>query len=237
VRRTYKQVNVIATADGFGIALDGKPLSTPAGTPIIVPTECLAQAVAAEWAGQPDVLDLNRAPLSQIAGIALDRIAARRSDIRDELLAYAQTELVCHRAEGPPALVSRQQATWQPLLDWLAREFAAPLTVNQGVMANPQPPASLAALARAMALFDDFALAALSLAVAATGSLVIGLALATGEIDITGAFDAAELDATYQIERWGEDGEATKRRAQIRNDLAAAARFMALLATPSAALN
>ena len=233
MRRTNKQVSVAATATGFGIALDGKPLRTPAGTPIVVPTERLAQAIAAEWAGQAAVLHPDRAPLTTIACTALDRIAERRSQVHDELLEYAQTELVCHRAEEPPVLASRQTAIWQPLLDWLAREFAAPLAITKGVIAKPQRPASLAALERALASFDDFPLAALSVAVTAAGSLVIGLALATREIDAARAFDAAELDATYQLERWGKDAEATKRRSRIKDDLVAAERFIALLAAPA----
>ena len=43
------------------------------------------------------------------------------------------------------------------------------------------------------------------------------------------AFAAAELDASFQIERWGEDPEATKRRAALRQDIALAARFAGLL--------
>ena len=43
------------------------------------------------------------------------------------------------------------------------------------------------------------------------------------------AFEAAELDATFQIEQWGEDPEATRRRAAVRADLEAAQRLMALV--------
>ncbi len=48
-------------------------------------------------------------------------------------------------------------------------------------------------------------------------------------IDAEAAFDAAQLDESYQIERWGEDPEVARRRAAIKADLAAAARFLALL--------
>ena len=90
--------------------------------------------------------------------------------------------------------------------------------------------ASLATLTRALERLDDFRLAALSLATTASGSLVIGLALIDGHIDAAAAFDAAELDATYQIEEWGEDAEATARRAEVREDLETAARVIGLLA-------
>ena len=43
------------------------------------------------------------------------------------------------------------------------------------------------------------------------------------------AFDAGQLDESYQIERWGEDVESARRRADLRDELAAAARFLELL--------
>jgi chaperone required for assembly of F1-ATPase len=92
-----------------------------------------------------------------------------------------------------------------------------------------QPPEALAALRKAVAVRDDFALTALSAAATAAGSLVIALALAECRIDAAAAFDAAQLDESYQIERWGEDPEAARRRAAIKADLDAAARFLALL--------
>ncbi|MBI3451892.1 MAG: ATPase, partial [Rhodospirillales bacterium] len=106
--------------------------------------------------------------------------------------------------------------------------YDAPLAVTSGIAACSQPEASLAALERRLAGFDDGRLAALAVAVEATGSLVVGLALVAGRLDAVGAFAAAELDATYQIEKWGEDAEATQRRAGVRADLDAAARFLAL---------
>ena len=46
------------------------------------------------------------------------------------------------------------------------------------------------------------------------------------------ALGAAQLDESYQIERWGEDPEAARRCAAIKADLEAAARLFELLAAP-----
>lgn len=231
MRRAYNEVRVAAADGGFGISLDGKTLKTPAGTPIVVPTRALAAAIAAEWANQGDRLRFDAVPLTRIASAALDRVSARRAELRSELVAYGETELVCHRAERPPDLVARQHAAWQPLIDWLAGRFDARLKTTQGVIARAQPRASLAALAHALEGYDDWRLAALSVAVGAAGSLAIGLALIEGRLDPGQAFEAAELDASYRIEAWGEDPEAVRRRAEIRADLETAAQFVALTKT------
>jgi chaperone required for assembly of F1-ATPase len=228
-----RAVAVEARDGGFAVRLDGKPLRTPAGRDAIAPTAALAEAVAAEWRGQGAKPDAARLPLTRLLATALDRVPGARAALEAELLGYAGTELVCHRAASPPELVRRQAETWQPLLDWLALRFDAPLAVTDAIVAVAQPAASLAALARALAALDPFRLAGLSLAVGAAGSLAVGLALAEGRLDAAAAFAAAELDAGFQIERWGEDEEARARRDGLRAELALAARWFALLAPPA----
>ncbi len=70
-RRGYRDVHVRMAEGGFSIALDAKPLRTPAGTQIVVPQAALAEALAAEWRGQGDKLDLNTVPITRIAATAL----------------------------------------------------------------------------------------------------------------------------------------------------------------------
>ena len=223
-------VTVSGAAEGYALLIDGKALRTPAGAALVAPGAPLAEAIAAEWHGQGAKPDPARLPLTRLLATALDRVPARRAAIEAELLAYADTELVCHRATAPAELVRRQAESWQPLLDWLALRFDAPLAVTETVVPRLQPASSRDALGRALAAFDRFRLTGLSLAVGAAGSLVIGLALAEGRLDADAAFDAAELDASFQIERWGEDDEARRRRAAVRADLALAERWFALLA-------
>jgi chaperone required for assembly of F1-ATPase len=225
-RRAYDQVTVEPTVEGFAVRLDDKPLKTPGGRAVLVPWQGLAESIAAEWRAQGPKPDMAGLSMTRIAATALDRIPGRRAGVLDELLAYAETELVCHRAEAPAKLVARQQATWQPLLDWLAQQFDAPLAVTNGVLPRPQAEACLKALRRVLESLDDFSLAGLSVAVASAGSLVIGLALLERKLDAVQAFDAAELDATYQIEQWGEDPIAAQRRAELRAELETAARFI-----------
>ena len=230
----FVEPSLVVRADGtFGVVLDGKPLKTPAGTEIAVASRALAAAMVAEWQGRvprgkAPKIDFAKLPLTRIVGTALDRIPPKRTEILDGLIAHAETELLCFRAERPASLVERQAKLWQPLLDWLALSYDAPLIVSHSIAAPDQPPSSLAALRKAMSAMDDLKLAGIGVAVAASGSLVVSLALADGRIDATQAFDACELDASFQIERWGEDSESTARRAGVRSELIVAERFFGL---------
>jgi chaperone required for assembly of F1-ATPase len=230
MRRVYRTVAVVPRPCGYGIALDDRPVSTPAARPLIVPSRALADAIAAEWQAQGDKVVPATMPMQQLANGVVDRIAPEAARIVDLLVAYAETDLLCHWAEGPDALVQRQRRHWQPLLDWSATDLDAPLRPVAGIMAQRQPDAALAALRTVVAALEPFALGALNVLTTGTGSLLIGLAVVRGRLSLEEAWQAAQVDEAYQAEQWGEDEEATARRAAIRADLAAAVRFLQLAA-------
>lgn len=230
VSRFYKRVTVIPAAAGFAVQLDGKELRSPAKLALHLPTRALADAIAAEWAGQGEKIQPHAMPLMQLASTAIDRVASDRARIIAETAGYAGTDLVCYRAAEPAALAARQIQTWDPLIDWLRRRYDVSLSVTTGIVAIDQPPATLQALARVVEGHDDFSLAALAHLTGTAGSLVIALALKDGEITAEQAAHAAQLDELYQAERWGEDAEAVDRRVAQLGELVASRKFLDLLA-------
>ena len=229
MKRFYKQAEPLESERGHRVALDSRTVKTPGKRDLIVPNGILAAAIADEWGAQEREIRPATMPLTRLAATAIDRVATQREVIVQQTANYADTDLVCYRATHPPALAARQQAVWQPLIDWVALRYDAPLVVTTGVIPKGQPAASLRAFAAAVAEQDDFALTALHVATAASGSLVIGLALQEGQLDAPEAFAASQLDESFQIEAWGEDAEQAERRRALAADIAAAARFMSLL--------
>jgi len=229
LKRFYKQAGVVPAADGHGVTLDGRLVKTPAKRDLVVPSLALAAALAAEWEAQQGEIRRETMPLTRLAGATIDRNSTECAAIVRQVADYAGTDLVCYRATHPPALAARQQMVWQPLIDWATERYAAPLVVTNGVIPTGQPAASLAAFADAVAAHDDFSLTALHAATTACGSLVIALALLEERLDAGDAFAASQLDESFQIESWGEDGEQGKRRAALAAEIAAAAEFASRL--------
>ena len=229
MKRFYKEAQAVAAENGFIVRLDGKTLQTPAKHELRVPSQALAAAIAAEWQGQGVTVSPITLPLTRLVSTAIDRVATRRNEVVAEIAKYAGTDLLCYRAEEPPELVERQRRTWQPLLDWAAERYDATLAVTAGITPLPQAPPALAAIERAVAEHDAMLLVALHLATTACGSVILGLALIAGRISPDETFAAAQLDESFQIEKWGEDAEQTQRRAALKEDLGLAARFAALL--------
>ncbi len=229
-RRAYTQAEPTQLAGNFGVRLDEALAETPAGRELLVPSSLLARAMAAEWAAQGEQIEPATLPLSCLAATALDRVGPRRGELERITIMFGVTDLLCYRAEGPDALVQRELREWQPLLDWASEWLGGRLAVTSGVLPVNQSQAVLDGFDTAVAELDDFTLTAVSAVAAAAKSLIIALALKTGHIDGVRAADLALLDERFQLERWGEDGEAAARHQRVVDDIADAERFLALLA-------
>ncbi|CAA7624119.1 Chaperone required for the assembly of the mitochondrial F1-ATPase [Candidatus Terasakiella magnetica] len=228
IKRFYKQAGFIEADGAFLVQLDGKPIKTPGGRRLALPTRALAEAVTAEWEVQGEEIVPSRMPMTQLASTALDRVGPERAHITDQLMTYAGTDLLCYRAERPADLVARQSAGWQPILDWAALVLDAPLLTTTGLAALAQPDSALAALRHAIDHLGLWRLTGLQSAAAAMGSVVLGLALTEGRLTGAQAYELSQLDETYQIEQWGEDYEAADRRAALKADIEAAERLLQL---------
>ena len=181
-----------------------------------------------KWREQIEEIRPAEMPLTQLANTAIDQTRPHRIRVIDQVAAYAGTDLLCYRVATPPDLAEQQAANWQPLLDWSVAEFNASLTVTTDVAPIDQPEQSLLALYSAVARLDDFSLTGLHSATAASGSLIIGLALLHRRLGDDQACLLAQLDERYQSDRWGEDPDAAAQRDSVRWAITDAASFMAL---------
>jgi chaperone required for assembly of F1-ATPase len=237
VKRFWDTATVEGTASGYAILLDGRPMRLPTGGLLAIQPLMLASAIAAEWqaAGGTKGGEMSFAdtPLTRLAGTAQERIIPNPAPTVDAIARYGECDLLCYRAETPRELVQRQMQMWQPWLDWAALTLDAPLRTTVGVGYVRQHHDSIAALRRAVAGLDVYAVTGLGIAVPALGSLVLGLALAQGELDAPTAFSLGSLDELFEVEQWGEDTEAAARRVSVAADIALAARFIGLTREPA----
>ena len=223
-RRFYEKAGVKEQGGAFLVTLDGKPVRTPARNLLTLPTAELANAVAAEWEAQAEVIDPAAMPLTRLANTALDGVATDMQAVAEDVLRFAGTDLLCYRAEGPERLVERQSAAWDRVIDWAATGLGGRFVLAEGVMHVAQPKEALAAFSAHLRAFDTpLRLAALHLATSLTGSALIAMALAKGEVSADEAWTKAHVDEDWNAELWGEDYEAARRRAARRRDFDAAA--------------
>ena len=230
MKRFWKDVTVEGEAGGWDIKLDSRPVRTPARTALVVPTRALADAIAEEWRSIEGEIDPRAMPLTGLANAAIDRIAPERDTFAAGLARYAEADLACYRAEGPRALVQRQEESWDALLAWARRRYDVDFATTCGIVHVEQPGATVDRLTHAVAALDPFRLAGLSPLVTVGGSLVAALAVLEKAITPEAAWDAVSIDDRWQLEQWGADAEAEAALENRRSDFLAGARFLELLA-------
>ena len=229
MKRFWKCAQVAAGDSGWSIALDGRGVRTPMRAELLVPGEALAQAIAEEWNGQGEEVDPASMPMTGFANATIDRVLPAIGDFRGQIAAYAESDLLCYRAEGPDALVARQAEAWDPLLDWAAGKLECGFVVTQGIIPVDQPARVLAGLRDAIERIDPWLLAGAATLVQISGTLVGTLAHLERIISADALFDATSLDEAWQAEQWGEDAEERDRQARRRADFLNAARYCDLV--------
>jgi len=225
-KRFHKVAAAVAHEGGFSIELDGRSLKTPKRTTLQVPTLALGGAIAAEWNALEEVIDPAQLPLTKLANTAIDGITGKEREVHDDIVRYISNDLLFYRAETPQELVRRQVLAWDPLLGWFQETYDAEFKVTAGIMPIEQDIRSVAKAASALSNENAMTLAALHVMTTLTGSALLAIAHRHGRLAIGQMWEAAHVDEDWQIEKWGDDSEATFRRHQRRNELERAADFL-----------
>jgi chaperone required for assembly of F1-ATPase len=211
-RRFYQRAEVEDANGEFRIVLDGRPVKTPARRTLAAPTRVLAQALAAEWEAQRDVIDPAKMPLTRLANTIIDGVTDAPSAVADEINRYLACDLVFYRAPGPAGLVAWQAEAWDPVLAWVREALGARFVLAEGIAFVAQPADALAAASSAIPA-DPWRLGAMHAITTLTGSALIAIALSRGALSVDAAWAAAHVDEDWNMKFWGRDALALERRA------------------------
>ena len=228
MKRFYKTVSIVEAEDGWRVLLDGRAIKTVGGRAQTVPSQALAQAMAEEWAGQGEEIDLTRFLYRDLADYTLDVIAADRQEAITALVPYAETDTLCYRADPEEPLFPRQQAIWEPILTSFETRHALRFERISGIIHRAQPAETLAALRARLEAADPFTLAALRNLASLAASLVIALEALEPAADVPTLWAAACVEEEWQADLWGRDWEAEERREKRAAAFAATVNFVNL---------
>lgn len=217
-KRFWTEASVEEVEGGYTVRLDNRPVKTPAKAPLVVPTQALAERIAAEWEAQDGEIDPSTMPFTRSANAALDKVAHQHGEVADLIAAYGDADLTCYRADSPVELVTRQAEAWDPLLEWIGQCHGVRLVPVSGVMHRPQDAEALRIMSAKTHALDAFALTAFHDLVSMSGSLVIGLAALENLLPIKRLWALSRVDETYQEELWGKDEEASEVAARKESE-------------------
>lgn len=225
-KRFYKDVTLGEDAEGFAVLLDGKAVRTPGLKPIRLQQRAIAEAIAEEWRAQKDTIEFAEMPLVRLVNSGIEAGDGRGDDFRAEVIKYCGSDLLLYRADSPRELVAAQEAAWDPILVALARHFDVVFQPTIGIVHVTQPERTLSRLDAALDGENLLRLTAMASLISLTGSGLITIALANNLIAPDAAWAAAHIDEDHNIRLWGEDAEASQRRAFRRREFDAAVRLL-----------
>ena len=228
-KRFYKTVSLEELSEGFGLALDGRPVKTPLKKNLMMPSRNLAEAVAQEWERQAEHIDPASMLLTKLCNTALDRVGDDRARIVNEIIDYANADLLCYRAEAPVELVARQCELWDPVLDWAAAELGANFSVATGIVHQNQSDACLTTFRHHVETMSNFAMAGYHNAMTLTGSAILAAAGERRHLSVEEVWSLAHVDEDWQIEQWGPDEEEAERRSGRFDEFQGIMAFLMLL--------
>lgn len=188
---------------GWVVKLDHRVLKTPAKKDLIVPTEAMALAIAAEWEWQEGrQLRPYTMPLMKLATTTIDQVPFDREGIIESLLKYFHSDTVCCRSQNP-LLAIQQTQEWDPLLDWVESQIGARPTSSSDLFVPDQPEKVLEAMGRALEATNDWELSAIDSLAGTARSLVVALAIARERLGPSEAIKIIRLEEDFQVESWG----------------------------------
>ena len=196
---------------------------------MLAPNKAVANGIAAEWSAVEETINPLEMHLTRCANATLDKVVVEHDAVAGMLAEYGATDLLCYRSEGPSELIKRQADAWDPLLAWLSETQNIHLIATTGIMHVPQPEDGQKRLREVILAYDPWRLTALHDLITISGSLVLGLAVATNYLSAENAWPISRIDETWQEEQWGVDDAANAAAEIKRSDFLKAANLMNLL--------
>lgn len=230
MKRFYRTATSFAVPDGFEIHLDEKPLKTPRKNVLRVTQHALAEAVQAEWDAQEDEIRPHAMPLTQLANGVCDLTDEEQGRLVAHMAGYIDGDMLYFREEEHRDLFPRQEAEWEPWLCWAEQRYDIRLQRQYGIAPGPQAPEVHQRLRDVLEHLSLAQLVPLNVLATGFGSLLLALAVLENALPVEEAFELSLLEQRVQTDRWGLEEEQRQRNDELRAEVSAAARFLALLA-------
>lgn len=216
-KRFWKEVFVSELEGGFGVALDDKPIKTPAKNILLVPTYELATFVADEWINVGEEINPQTLRFTKLCNASIDSMPDKFEAVVEMLSDYADTDLLCHKSESPEGLVLRQTRIWDPVLTWVEQKHGLKFNQTVGILPVAQPPETREVLKSWLNSLNKFEMMACHDLTVMSGSIIVAKAVCDNYLSASEAWEVSRVDEDWQTEQWGVDEEAEK-AANIKFD-------------------
>ena len=222
LRKRFYQNAAVGEGAPYPILLDGRAVKTPAGSALAVPARALG-ASDRRRVGTRKASASIPPPCRSRGSPTRSSTASRRTPSRSRRRSRNISAPICSAIAPmrPRGWCRCRRSIGIPILAWARETLGARFVLSEGVMFVAQPESAVAA-ARAAIPSDPWRLGAVNVITTLTGSALIALAVAHGQLGVDDAWTAAHVDEDWNMKFWGRDELALQRRATRFADMQAA---------------
>ena len=152
-------------------------------------------------------------------------VRLHRQELTDRLVDFALHDVLLYWSPDEK-LQKEQEENWMPILQWADETVNARFKTTTGLETQPATKETSLELRKYIDWLSDKEMAALFLAAVNMRSVLLALALVKGRINAEEAFQLAELEELYQIQKWGRVPEAEERRKDLKASISAAEKYL-----------
>ncbi|CAJ0587736.1 unnamed protein product, partial [Mesorhabditis spiculigera] len=207
-QRFYKKVDILRddseSKPMFKVTLDGRVLKTQGGKQLKVDSEPLALAIAEEWAGQTQNLEIASMRLTGLAFTATDNpLKCTPASIASKLLEYVESDTVLYHNEESRSLHDAQVKHWNPLIENTNKELGTVLKPTGNIFGPEISAEDKAKFERWILSLNEWSLHGLQYATETAKSLIIAFNVLNWKITADEAIELATLERRVQSKIWG----------------------------------
>ncbi len=224
MKKFYTLVSSEKTQNGYNVLLDGNTLKTQEKSTFHAPNESIANRVVEEWSSQNETIHPDAMPFTQILSTKIDRIAHMREAIKQTLLKYIDTDLICYMTENPEELAKQQSEIWGPWQNWFEKSAGVDLKTTNGLEAVEQSHEVHEFISRYIDGLDDDHFTILQLVASVSGSVILSIAFTDGKASADDILTAIYIEENfkntlYDAEKYGEDPVIEKKKKADKANL------------------
>ncbi len=226
MKRFYKLVSLDCVDNGFAILLDGKQVRTATKKILLAPDQAIANLVMQEWAAQEGAILPDTMPVTQFLTTMQDLTADKRDEVREEVLNYIDTDLICYRADSEP-YATRQQEVWGPAIKWAEDKWSLKIHTTSSLQPLKQDAQTHQAFRSLIKNLDNFQLTVFRIILEDTGSFILTAAFLCHAMTAEDLWRAVFVDdmigaELYREDLYGAAPDQEKKREQLRRNFNAA---------------
>lgn len=228
MKKFYKSVAVSQNEAGqYQILLDNRPLKTPLKKDLHLSSQEIANLIAKEWDQDVEEIDVQSMRFMSLVATYIDKITGNEEFVKDQVLAFIDSDSILFFSDEEKLRV-KQETSWAPILKAFKDETGLSYEIVTDLSIPSQDKEIHAFWKSYLSDNSGEVLNAFQYGTSLIHSPLLIWAYRHNYISLEELYEFALLEELHQVELWGEDHEAKKRRQGIKQDLEALCAYIDL---------